>query len=71
MQSLQGKNVEVVICMGTGRRSVPALQDMSIIVFIGEENIVASSMQKFRENQLTPLTMKNACQGYRHHVHGQ
>jgi predicted Fe-Mo cluster-binding NifX family protein len=70
MQSLQGKNIEAVICRGMGRRAVQALKDAGITVFIGEGRTVEHSLQKFRDNQLKALTVEDACQGHGHHGQG-
>jgi len=69
MQSLQGKNIGAIICRGMGRRAVQALNDAGIMVYIGEGNTVEYSLQKFRDNQLTPLTVDGVCQGHGHHGH--
>ena len=69
LETIGKQNIGAVICRGMGRRAVQALADAGICVYIGEGPTVEKDLQKFKEKQLTELSVESACQGHGHHAH--
>lgn len=76
--SLQGLNVDAVVCQGLGRRAFAGLRDVGIAVFVAEPGTVSSALASFSGGRARRMTSEEACRGghqrggHRHggHHHG-
>lgn len=66
--SLQGLNVDAVVCQGLGRRAFAGLRDVGIAVFVAEPGTVSSALVAFGEGRARRMASEEACRGG--HQHG-
>jgi len=61
------KGVNAIVCGGMGVRAIGRLGEMSIkVYFCGDSITVSDVIQKWKENQLKELTIKDGCGGHHH-----
>jgi predicted Fe-Mo cluster-binding NifX family protein len=59
--ALGPSKVDVVICMGMGRRAVEKLNEAGIKAYRMDGGTVAELIKKYKANRLEELTVENAC----------
>ena len=69
LETIGKHNISAMICRGMGRRAVQALAEAGITVYLGDGLTVEDCLQKFRNDQLSILSVDDACQGHGHHAH--
>jgi predicted Fe-Mo cluster-binding NifX family protein len=57
-------NVDVIMTNGMGKRAVQLLNEGGIKVYLLNGNTVEEAVKKFESNELTELTVDNACGGH-------
>ncbi len=61
MQSLEGKNIDVVVTGGMGARAVQRLNEGGIKVFRAVPGTVEDIVIQFKSHQLVEITVEDAC----------
>jgi predicted Fe-Mo cluster-binding NifX family protein len=67
MQALENKQIHAVVCRGMGARAVQRLNIGGVKVFVSTAQTVKGVLQEYQENQLTELTIENACTQHQCH----
>ena len=61
IDSLEGKDVDAVVCNGMGKRAVQKLNEAGIRVYNASGANVQDIVSKYRANELEEITLENAC----------
>jgi len=65
IDSLDGKNIDIVVCNGMGKRAVQKLNETGIRAYKAAGASVREVIDKYRAKELEEITMDSAC-----HQHG-
>ena len=64
MLALDGKQVDVVVTGGMGRRAIELLNSQNIKVYRSEQRTVAETVERFKEGAMSELTPGAGCMGH-------
>jgi predicted Fe-Mo cluster-binding NifX family protein len=62
--AIGGKNIQVLLLAGIGRRAIEKLNAVAIKVYCSTETTVKSSIEKFNKGELKEISIDNACSGH-------
>ncbi len=66
---IKEKNIDAVVCRGMGRRAIQGLNSVGIKVMITDAVNIESTIQHYKNNNLSEMTLENSCQGRGHACH--
>jgi len=67
MESLSGRSIGAVLCLGMGRRALEKLNAGGVRVLVAEAQTAGEAIQAYREGKLIELDIDSACGGHAHH----
>jgi len=64
MNSLNGKNIDAVVCGGMGARAVARLNEAGIKAYRAMHGTIEDVIRQFKEGKLEEISVDGACQGH-------